>query len=259
MKELLSFLCNAFMIQLFLCPVPLFSDQIPSTPDGAARYLADQYGIPINSKFYARFNQEVRATKEDFDESGSPLSEDSSTSPEITTESNVIVHLKGDQGTPIPSEDKEFLLKQSQRPIKQMDAKSFKPLLDTAMGLTNLSSARLFRGKRLEACSEDSSVKTEIGLEQKELKKAAIIDTLFIDQKDLPPNAKSIFGENVDIRSYSPKIGNRAYHASYGFGVTCLPTRIIITGGYSIRYTGAPALRNYDQNPNGKGKLAKTR
>lgn len=220
-----------------------------SSPEEAIQEISRQFKIPPNSKHMARLRQEMMSGNSARWEKEEKESNEKGSSSE-PPEREIIKHLRGTKGLSFERELKP-------PPIREFPEEDLKLLAEKAVEIGDMYTNSVLKGRELEACTEDRIERVSLDINSKELNKIALVNTLFIDAKDVPPNAKAIFGENVDIRSYTNNRNNSAYYSAVGYGVTCLPTRVMVTGKQTMRFMGAPALRNYDDNPNGKGKKVK--
>ena len=85
--------------------------------------------------------------------------------------------------------------------------------------------------------------------------KTVLFDMLFLRKDQIPLDPDEVFGVSTIVQPYSTDQPNGPSFATVGVGVTCLPTRMRATKAFVYRDEGANALKNYDENPHGKGKV----
>jgi hypothetical protein len=86
-------------------------------------------------------------------------------------------------------------------------------------------------------------------------KDSTSFDLLVIDQKDLPNDHDEVFGKNTQILVHAPEFARDVTEVTSTLKVSCVPSRVRVTGRNRFLHEGKDALKNYDEDPNGKGKV----
>lgn len=82
-----------------------------------------------------------------------------------------------------------------------------------------------------------------------------IVDMLFINKHDIPINYQEMWGKRVVVRPLEAGKTEMAMPYLKSLGMTCLPFRVRVTPKFQFVHQGFDALKNYEANPTGKGKL----
>jgi hypothetical protein len=115
----------------------------------------------------------------------------------------------------------------------------------------------LLAKRSIVACEADESKREDVLTTKKKPAKLQVIktDMLFIEKGKAIEEPDKAFGKNVNVVEIGRdlpvgEVMSRVY------GVSCLPFRYTVTTDHIIKRAGPSALRNFDENPLGKGKLA---
>jgi hypothetical protein len=107
----------------------------------------------------------------------------------------------------------------------------------------------------LARCQSAKTDRVSSGIQNPPNPKEVVVDMLFIDANKMPLDPDEAFGRNTTVIPYHAKEQAGIEAAIRALGVNCLPTRLRATQTYRIRHEGEPAVRNYEGNPHGHGKL----
>jgi hypothetical protein len=112
----------------------------------------------------------------------------------------------------------------------------------------------------VRTCSNSETKKTLIPKDssKKRLKKGTFYDVLILRKEDLPEKPLEVFGKRTIINLYD-RSGDDFYSTSLRYAsdfIPCIPYRVRITDRFQFTHFGKDALRNYDSNVNGPGKLS---
>ena len=80
-------------------------------------------------------------------------------------------------------------------------------------------------------------------------------EELFVYEGFMPLDPVEVYGAKVRVHPYNPQDGKGAEIRMEMYGVPCIPYRFRMTATSYYYDTGLNALRNYDSDPTGKGKL----
>ena len=81
-----------------------------------------------------------------------------------------------------------------------------------------------------------------------------MFDLLMIGRKP-PLNPEELFGKSVRVLQYRSDKRDPLSAAIHGAGTPCLPYRIRFVGGTRFEHQGEDALRNFEEDPMGRGKV----
>jgi hypothetical protein len=167
---------------------------------------------------------------------------------EAATVRPVVLHLRSTQGIPFPKPEEI-------PPVLQITKEQEQEIIDLHMkGVERIK--EMHRSvPDLPKCTESKTTREDTGMKDARSDKTILFDMLFIAKKDLPLDAHEVFGKDTVIQPYVADAPNAAAFSTVGVGVTCLPTRMRATKAYVYRDEGANALKNFDENPHGKGKV----
>ncbi len=105
--------------------------------------------------------------------------------------------------------------------------------------------------KKLPQCSSRNTKKAIVG---KQNSKKINMDMLFIAKEKFKSIDPSFFGKTTEVSVYNSKKASHVYTLS-NFEINCLPARVRDAGGILFIHTGIDALKNYDADLLGEGKL----
>ena len=80
-------------------------------------------------------------------------------------------------------------------------------------------------------------------------------EELFVYEGFMPLDPVEVYGAKVRVRPYNPQDGKGAELRMEMYSVPCIPYRVRMTATSYYYDTGVNALKNYDIDPTGKGKL----
>ncbi len=106
----------------------------------------------------------------------------------------------------------------------------------------------------LPSCKENKTERVSRRAPKNQDHNIVLNDQLFIDDEILPAGVDSRFGKHVVVRRYSTKEPNFDSYVTRGNQVQCLPYRVRATIANIFRHYGIDALKNFDNDPNGKGE-----
>jgi len=166
---------------------------------------------------------------------------------EAATLRPVVLHLRSSQGVPFPKPEEIppvlHITKEQEQYIIDLHMKGVERIKEMHESLPELPK-----------CTESKTTREETGMKEARNDKEILFDMLFVAKKDLPLDADEVFGKSTVVQPYDTETPNAIAFSTVGVGVTCLPTRMRATKAYIYRDEGANALKNYDENPHGKGK-----
>jgi|GEM_PF-5602518 len=158
-------------------------------------------------------------------------------------EIKIIKHYRGDSGLPItPGYMKTSLSQEKAQAVKEAAQHFQESLRNAALELKNKAP--------LPPCSESLTFK-KILIKNPEPQAAAIkMDLLFLRGPKVK-DPDETFGRHVGIIPCTFERGDACSLAAERIGLTCLPTRLRISGAEIAQLEGVPALMNYEENKNG--------
>lgn len=80
-------------------------------------------------------------------------------------------------------------------------------------------------------------------------------DVLFVYEDFIPMDPVEVYGSKARVHGYNPQNGKGALIRMEIYQVPCIPYRTRKTANAYYHDTGVNALKNYDTDPTGKGKL----
>lgn len=164
----------------------------------------------------------------------------------------VIRHLKSDHGIPFPRNNALVLPdRYAQIGLSEEYLKSW---VMKGLEMAKVHAGSLPVPPKLRRCNENKTVMASTGVKDQRIKKIVLLDMVFLDE-DPPLNVDEIFGQRTSVFKYEDKPNHGVSIVASQLGIRCLPARIRATPGYAIRDRGINALKNYDRDPTGKGKL----
>jgi hypothetical protein len=115
----------------------------------------------------------------------------------------------------------------------------------------------LLAKRSVTPCKADESKQEDLLTTKKKPSKEQVIktDILFIEKGKTVEDPGKAFGKNVNVVEIGKDLPEGEV-MSHVYGVSCLPFRYTVTTDHILKRSGAKALRNYDENPVGKGRVA---
>ncbi len=241
--------------------------QNPS-PGEIMEATAKLFGIDKTSRFFASFGQEERVT--------APIMSDANRAQKRGIDEGedalkIVRHYRAsDEGGvkfPTAKEARNPFLQNAARVkgfardagkvgseyIKKISDPANLPLAPRA--LTNCTKS----GTEKKKISVNPSVIKKLGLEMvdnaKEAKEVVLFDYLFLRKEDVPINPAEVFGKSAVLRVYEGEPQSSTGYAAAAVNVPCLPFRVRGTRLLAFRHQGIDALKNYDSQPSGNGKM----
>lgn len=168
----------------------------------------------------------------------------------------VLRHLRLKEGEPLPSREeieKAFQPKPID-PYQVVDSEPYrKALEDSRERIASLPEMTMTLPP-LPSCEDGSAKVNAEEIEEHggdKLSKDTFTDYLFI-KGPMPMDPAEAFGVNTIVHRYVP--GERDYLSSLmvDLGAKCLPFRVRSTASHVLILKGVPALKNYDNSPQGK-------
>lgn len=102
-------------------------------------------------------------------------------------------------------------------------------------------------------CEKNETVRVEVRPEIPE--KSILLDQIYVSEDLVPLDPQEVFGLRSDLIPYGPHEERGTFLRMKIDNVPCLPYRIRITERAQYYDSGINALKNYDSDPAGKGKL----
>jgi hypothetical protein len=167
---------------------------------------------------------------------------------EAATVRPIVLHLRSTQGVPFPKPEEI-------PPVLHITKEQEQEIIDLHMQGVERIKEMHQSVPDLPKCSENKTTREETGMKDAKGDKTILFDMLFIAKRDLPLDTDEVFGKDTIIHPYDAETPNALAFSAVGVGVTCLPTRMRATKAYVYRDEGANALKNFDENPHGKGKV----
>lgn len=160
----------------------------------------------------------------------------------------IILHLRSTKGIPIPRpEELPPVLELSEEQQQQIIEEYLKGVEE----IKELHS----KVPELPKCTESKTTREDTGMKDAHSDKTILFDMLFMRKDQIPLDPDEVFGAGTIVQPYVSGQPDGPSFATIGVGVTCLPTRMRATKAYVYRDEGANALKNFDENPHGKGKV----
>jgi len=103
----------------------------------------------------------------------------------------------------------------------------------------------------LPRCAEDDIEHAKVDSGDPEFDKERVSDFLFLRGPE-PKNSSALFGQGVTVISCGSQPGDRCALSSGLLNVRCLPTRLRMSKGKSVRFEGKKALANFNLGQGGK-------
>lgn len=162
----------------------------------------------------------------------------------------VIRHLRGNEGIPLPGP-------MPPPPELSLDDPKVQEALGEYGKYVEKEMERLTTPQDLPDCVDSKTERGALGSGKaaKDQEHDVFFDMLFMRSGNIPLDPQDVFGKETKVVPFSGEFVNGASFAAIGVGVKCLPTRFRVTGRYTFRHEGEAALRNYDDEPNGSGKV----
>lgn len=170
-------------------------------------------------------------------------------------ESKIIRHLQFNHGVAITPKDKipkpnllpvvDSLRKQAQTHIHENISKAQRASVEQSLAPIDLPSC-----ETSETINSGRYEKNSRGVD-----KTVLMDVLTMRQ-DPPVDADEAFGKNTQILKFTTNKEDLVSSLLGQAGVKCLPYRLRLVGNQRFLHYGLDALKNYDNNPLGKGELS---
>lgn len=113
---------------------------------------------------------------------------------------------------------------------------------------------KLLEPKPLPDCPSSKTEKSTLG--KARLKDSIThFDMLFVRAETAPDSPEELVGFQPMVIRYRDDRPDENSLAALGVGINCLPFRLRITSRSSYAHIGLDALKNYDEQPDGKGEL----
>lgn len=159
----------------------------------------------------------------------------------------VIAHLRSGGGSLLPTG--EFLAARREAQATELAARSAPLSPEEFEHQAHELMGRFERAPELPRCTRDRTERAAIPEAGN-----AFVDVIVLATA-IPLNADELFGKATSILRYSTAPNDHESIAVGLAGVPCLPYRTRIVNGVEYRHYGGAALRNYDDAPEGPGKL----
>ena len=211
--------------------------------EAAARQMAAQFGLPLNSKFYPRI---LAAMNRDTGGSYSVASPEDTEHPKI-----VIKHLRSTAGIPLPGLEDLAPLK---FPLSEEEIK--KSIDEYIASIESQNPAAELETTPLPDCDYPKTEKVTPKFEASD-ERAPEFDFLFLAKGKEPLSPQELYGQDAAILIYEPGSSGAESIIAKEMGVNCLPTRFRFKDGTMYMHLGRDALKNYDRSPNGDVIVAK--
>lgn len=267
-----------FLLVVLSVPFASASSEISTayadTPSGAALYeaTANLFGVDKGSKFYNTLGgDDIAPASRNTSSPGGSAAPHKRGIDEEDVPLKIIRHYKvaGEGAVKLPLE-KDFrnpFFKLSPEKMKAMAGDLAKVGADYLKGISDPATLP-FAPRELPNCTNnstekkkvslDSSVQKKLGLEPtgtKEDREVVLFDYLLLRKEDLPINPSEVFGKSVVVRVYEGKPQSAIGYTARAMGARCLPFRVRGTRTLAFRHQGFDALKNYDSQPTGSGKM----
>ena len=223
-----------FLLAFFLLPSTANTQPVSAADSQIYVALGEYAGLDPNGFHMKRFKQ--------FSPSESNIFENSK---QLGT---VIKHLRFNKGRALPEPKKR------EERIKEVIDKIFAEEMESQGFITGPSQEDLVV-PRIVPCLGSSTKKVSVDT-SKTKKDSVNFDWLFL--RDTAPPRKLLrdfFGKNISILRVKDDKASAAGLAAQGLQVKCLPTRFRGTKDKWYRHEGEDALKNYEDDLDGKGKL----
>ena len=161
---------------------------------------------------------------------------------------NVVKHMRFNKGRNFP--EQENMEQRAKELIDKMLAEDLE-----SQGFISGPSKEDLIVPRILPCLGNNTKKVPINTSQVDEDKISF-DWLFL--RSTAPPQKTLgkyFGKSISVLKVKDDATSAGGIAAQGFQVKCLPTRFRGTKGNWYRHEGEDALKNYDENRDGKGKL----
>jgi hypothetical protein len=171
----------------------------------------------------------------------------------LEQERPVIKHIRASAGIPFPTiEEINFPFDPRQIDREEL-IKEVTELLEAYVAMV----PKMMEIPKLSVCTEAKTVKRE----RKDFNRGdandVLYDILYINEQSMPSFDLEQLGDNIELSFYDPKKPNPLSYSARVLSVPCLPYRIRATGRNIFQHQGEDALKNYDDNPNGRGRRIK--
>jgi len=161
----------------------------------------------------------------------------------------VIKHIRGRDGVPFPDR-KDIFPKVEVEIDEEYAMEVIGKYLQNQLEATK----KQLKLAPLPNCTESTTSKKERRFFTEDNEAKVTFDMLYLAPEQIPQSYREFFGQGVMVRSYDPRRPDPFAYAARNSNVDCLPYRIRTTGRYVFRHKGDEALKNFDEDPNGKGK-----
>lgn len=215
----------------------------------AIRYIdsvADRFGIAHDSDAYREMLRQLDAPDTDDSSAQQDTSDEEPPLPNLPT----VRHLSVDSSEALafakPDEEKPQLSEDLMRDVRENGSK----VSDDVQKV-------LAPPRDMPRCTGSRTTRIPLTPIKGVPAQIAIMDVLYIARSDLPEDTEMFLGKNVQVKRYNTDPNNPVFHEMGGSGVTCLPSRVRLSGKFKIIDEGLNALKNYDRDPNGAGTLDK--
>ncbi|WKZ57213.1 MAG: hypothetical protein QY326_00715 [Bdellovibrionota bacterium] len=237
--------CPAFaQSDLFDSVDPEAEQEITEITPSHREAIAKVLGIPARGRHMDRLIQNFNSGRA---YQGEPMHSPDDDEEETPT---IFRHLRGDEGIALPSPDQmPVLARFGEKEQAQAVARQQQYNDDLHKELTTPI--------KIPECKESGTEKVQLStLPQTDPRlRESALDILFVQKKLMQQNLDEVLGENVEIVTVDEAAGDFGAMSAKGIGAECLPYRVRVTAAYTYRHRGEDAVKDYREDPHGKGKL----
>ena len=166
--------------------------------------------------------------------------------------SRIVKHLRGKEGIPLPGPMDLRLPFEVTKESLEEGVKEYTKFLGEL-------GEKALEIPELPSCDKSNTTKERLVPKGMKVPQAntIVFDMIFLPKGKEPLSAKEYFGQRVVTGGYTNESQNGPSYIALSLGAKCLPYRIRATNEFVFKHEGEAALKNYDKNPHGKGKLHK--
>lgn len=169
----------------------------------------------------------------------------------------VVAVIKGKEGVPLPSQDAvEAPYKLSEQQVADYKAQG-EEIARTSIAKLTREHQEMPELPHVSTCSESSTDKLPIkGMQRGN---QVMLDSMYIHEADVPTKPLEVFGVDTYLYVYKndkhDPLSQSIATLMAGGRITCLPYRTRMVAGMVYVSRGGDALKNYEANPHGAGKI----
>ena len=263
-----------------LLPALLLALLVDTTPGGAEPrdpeafmedLIVNRLGIPQDSKFYRplinELHRRARSSKSSAPSDLAPSDTPDETAPDeeevrplfpqlnvMSAATQIVKHYRGSKGIDLPTKEVMSKLLTIPDGVREQLEAEIKKQIEAEMN-------RHFPILSLPRCTASRTEMKDLGGETVEMSKEAqqdvVADYLYLNSNDVPASIPEAFGREVVVYEFENGAEDPVGELIHEYKINCVPFRVTLTGRWIVVREGLDALKNFDKNALGKGKLVK--